>query len=161
MNDSPQDFQAVFATNCGGLIDTKAKHSSYALFEHLPRANFGGKWQRWGNRSVIIVTRTESIRRRSQVGCYAISQGLATVEMAEEAFNDWLDTVPENISIHILDLFCWEQPTGAWVGATLLTQDFCYRTMSLFNCERLVEVLACCGCRLQESATHPVPADLS
>ena len=57
----------------------------------------------------------------------------------QEAFDDWLRSVPPNSTLHPLDLFYWEQRLGSWAGTLFREWDIALEGFSPFNCRALMQ----------------------
>jgi hypothetical protein len=56
----------------------------------------------------------------------------------QEAFDDWLRTIPTDSSLHPLDLFYWEQRLGSWAGTLFREWDIAHEGFSPFTCRALM-----------------------
>lgn len=64
--------------------------------------------------------------------------GFAQLPSAIKAFEDWLESVPKDTGMNMLDMFYWEQRVGNWSATDYQTQETVRNVFSPFNCRQLL-----------------------
>ena len=62
-------------------------------------------------------------------------------KFAVEAFGRWIEGVPKDSNVHILDLFYWEQKCGQWLAEGQVEWDLVGESFAPFNCRDLLSTL--------------------
>ena len=73
----------------------------------------------------------------AELACRA---GFGDTLAARLEFQEWLESVPHDTSINIMDLFYWEQRIGNWSAADYQTQEAVRRVFSPFNCRQILTI---------------------
>jgi hypothetical protein len=78
--------------------------------------------------------------QRVDAAALADQGGFGDAPAALLAFEQWLENVPTDVGINMLDLFYWEQRVGNWSAADYQTQEVVRRVLSPFNCRQILIV---------------------
>ena len=74
-------------------------------------------------------------------GLLCTLKGNPNNEESLSVFESWLDDIPKDKGIAVLDLFNWEQYIGNWAGMIFTASDTSYLAIPAFNCRFVLETM--------------------